>query len=162
MSHNLINAKIVDQESLMYVCDLLHDAKLDLGQFKNDSQSGFVEAFFEREFFENEDLMIFVPKFLLFTKITFPYTLAQLKLRNVVSLDVDDRSNIGIYTFNECRRIGNKYQFSFCEDMKITVRFKDMPSGELCDLKILEKKGSIYILRNPLKNKIGHPGRRHA
>jgi hypothetical protein len=149
MNDKLIQIEITDHESLMNACDLLHDARFDLAGLEMDREAGSWNASFEREYFEDASLLQSRRRLLLFTKYTFPLVMSKLVLREVASCGIEDKSRIGTYTFNECRLKDKAYELVFCEDMKMTIRFKDRPYGELRDLSLLSKKGSFLALGSP-------------
>ena len=151
MNNDLVKIDIVDDKSLLKACDILHDAYCDLSTVKYDESAGTWRAVFEREFFENPELMTFEPKFLFFHKVTFPMVKAEFTLEGIKTYKIEDRSNIQIYSFNECQVQNNIYRFFFNEDMEIIFALKDTPKGKLTDKELLEKKGSLFKWRNLFK-----------
>lgn len=148
MKDRLVHIDITDDGSLLEVCDILHDAQCDLSTLEYKEQADTLKIIFKRHF-EEPSLMTREPKFLFFEKIIFPLTLSKLSLKGVKDFKVEDKSNISIYTFNECEIKGDDYHFLFCEDMKMVIRFEGAPSGSLFDEKLLDEKGVVYSLRNP-------------
>jgi hypothetical protein len=149
MNDKLVQIEIGDHESLMKACDLLHDARFDLAGLEMDQEAGSWNASFEREYFEDAGLLLSRRRLLVFTKYTFPFVMSRLVLREVASCGIEDKSRIGTYTFNECRLKDKAYELVFCEDMKMTIQFKDRPCGELRDLSLLSKKGAFLALGSP-------------
>jgi hypothetical protein len=153
MNEYFVHIEIMGHDSLMKACDLLHDARCDISILEVDRNIGSLRAFFEREFFEDLSLLHSEPRLFIFTKHTFPFISSQLTLQDVVSYEIEDESQIGTYTFNECRLNDDAYELYFCEKLKIILRFKDKPRGELCDLNLSAKKGSFYTIKNPFRKK---------
>jgi hypothetical protein len=151
MNSKFVQLEIRDDDSLMKACDLLHDARCDVSSAALDRNVGRWTALFQRECFEDPDLMQAEPRLFIFTKHAFPFVLSELSLCDVASCEIQDRAHIGTYMFNECRLNGRTYELFFCEDMKIILKFQDKPRGQLCDLNLLEEKGSFFTLRNPFK-----------
>ena len=152
MSQKLVTIEISDQASLLQACDILHDARFDFSQAKFDGQSGTWRAVFIREFFEDPSLMQEHRTFI-FARFTFPMAECVLELSEVSGYEVQDRSKIGIFTFNECRPDGDSYRFDFCENMDISFRFHNKPNGRLSDMRLLEEQGSMWAFRNPFRRK---------
>ncbi len=151
MTDKLVKIEIRDHESLMEACDLLHDAQCDVSGLEVDQTAGCWEAPFEREFFEDPNLIQSRRSLLLFTRYTFPLVSSHLTLRNVATYEIRDRSRIGTYTFDECCLRGDTYELLFCEDMEMVLRFRDKPCGELRDLSLLSRKGSLFGFRTPFR-----------
>lgn len=153
MSQKLVTIEISDQATLLKACDLLHDARFDLSQAEFDSQSGTWRAFFIREFFEDPNLRRDHPIFI-FTRITFPMAECVLELSGVSGYEVQDRSMIGTFTFNECRLDGTCYRFDFCENMDLSFHFDGKPGGKFKDLKPLDEQGAMWAFRNPFRRRL--------
>jgi hypothetical protein len=153
MNNNLVRIDIIDNESLLKACDILHDAYFDLSTVEYDENNGIWKAIFEREYFENSKTMQTEQKFLFLTKVTFPLAKSELSLGGIKTYKIEDRSNIRIYSFNECQVKKHIYKFLFNEDMEITITFQDKPKGSLVDQELLDKKGSYYRWSNPFKRK---------
>jgi len=151
MNNNLVKIDIVDDESFLKACDILHDGYCDSATIKCDENNGMWKAVFERDFFEDPKLMKCEPRFLFFYKVSFPMAKSELLLEGIKTYEIEDKSNIQIYSFNECQIKNKTYKFFFNEDMKMTFTFKDNPRGKLTDQKLLDKKGVFYTWRNPLK-----------
>jgi len=151
MNSKFVQLEIRDHDSLMKACDLLHDARCDVSTIALDRSAGSWTALFRREFFEDPELMQAEPRLFILTKHTFPLVSSQLTLHDFTSYEIEDRSHIGTYMFNECRLIGDTYHLWFCEDMRIILRFRDKPHGELRDLNLLGEKGSFFTFRNLFK-----------
>ena len=151
MNNNLVKIDIVDDKSLLKACDILHDGYCDFSTVKYDENAGTWRAIFEREFFEDTQLMSYEPKLLFFHKVTFPMVISEFTLEGIKTYKIEDRSKIQIYSFNECRVKNNIYTFFFNEGMEINITFKDIPKGKLIDQELLDKKGSYYELRSPFK-----------
>jgi hypothetical protein len=153
MNSGFVHIEIRDHDSFMEACDLLHDAGFDLSALEVDTNIGSWKASFEREFFEEPSLMRSESRLIVFTKRTFPLISSQLTLQDVASYEIKDQSGIGRYSFNVCHFNGSAYELWFCENMRMIVRFKDKPHGELRDLNLLAKEGSFFALRNPFTKK---------
>ena len=151
MNNNLVKIAIVDNDSLLRACDIFHDAYCDLSTVKYDENNGTWKGIFEREFFEDPNLIMVEPKLLVFHKVSFPMAKSELSLEGIKTFTIEDKSKIQIYSFNECQVKNNTYKFFFNEDMEITIIFEDKPKGSLADQKLLDKKGSFYKWRNPFK-----------
>ncbi len=149
MSGKFVRLDIKDRASLMEACELLHDARCCLSTVEFDRNVGSWKASFDREFLEDPDLIESQPRLLIFAKRTYPFVSSEFVLKGLASYDLADNADIGTYTFNVCRIIGSSYEFWFNEGMKMILRFKDKPRGELRDLKVLPTKGSCYVFRNP-------------
>ena len=145
---NLIQIDIRDKASLLKACDLLHDAKFDMDLSKWDNESGVWSACFEREFFEDKRLCSLDKDWIVLKKYSFPLCDTFLELRNVKTLTCIDKSRIGIYTFNECVPNDGGYDFYFCEDMTISLRFAGSPSGIFRDRKLLDTRGAFWSFRD--------------
>ena len=76
---------------------------------------------------------------------------SELSLEVIKTYTIEDKSNIKNYSFNECQIKNKIYKFYFNEDMELTFTFGDTLKGSLMDQKLLDKKGSFYKWRNPLK-----------
>ena len=148
MTHKLVRIQIHDDASLLEACDLLHDARCDLSTYKFDEENGIWQATFEREFFEDSNLVKSEPRFIILKKHTFPLAESVLTIKGVKNCEIRDKSNIGIYTFNECEIKDNIYMFLFCEDMEMLLTFISKPEGSLIDKRLLDTKSSIYSFRN--------------
>jgi hypothetical protein len=153
MNNNLVKIIIVDNESLLRACDILHDAYCDLSRVEYDENNGTWKGIFEREYFEDSKLMELEPRFLFFHKVNFPMAKSELSLQGIKTYKIVGKSNIQIYSFNECEIKKNIYRFVFNESMEMTFTFKEAPKGNLIDQELLPKKGSIYKWRNPFKNR---------
>ena len=151
MNNNLLNINVVDDESLLKACDILHDAYCDLSTVQYDEISGSINIIFEREFLEDQKLLKFEPKLLFLHKVNFPMAKSRLALQGIKTYKIEDRSNIQIYSFNECQLKNNVYKFFFNEGMEIIITFEDKPKGSLVDQELLDKRGSFYKWRNPFK-----------
>ncbi len=151
MDNKFVQLEITDQDSLIKACDLLHDARCDSSTVEMDLTKGFWTISFEREFFENPNLMQTKLCFFILTKHFFPLITSKLTFYNVLSYQIEDKSHIGKYMFNKCQIKDDIYELSFCEDMRMLLKFKNKPSGELRDLHLLQKKGSFFTFRNPFK-----------
>jgi len=139
---SLVDVKITDEKSLLNACDLLHDARFELSSVSFDQAKGMWKATFTREFFEDPNLMQAKRAFLIFTRHTFPLAESVLELAGVASQNVEDRSQIGTFMFNECRPVKGAYHLVFCENMEITLVFCQQPAGRLRDLRLLDHKGT--------------------
>ena len=153
MNKNLVTIDIKNDESLLEACDILHDAKFDISQLQVDENAGVWRGRFEREFFEDPSLIKHESKFLILVKGTFPLADSELRLDGVKSYEIQDKSKIGIYTFNECKIVDGVATLFFCEDMKMIVTFRGCPSGSLIDHKLLDKRSAFYFFRNPFRQK---------
>ena len=153
MSPKLVTIEIIDEASLLEACDILHDARFDLEKAKPDLQSESWSGVFIREFFEDASLMSERPG-IIFTKMTFPMAECSFKLTGIVGCDLQDRSRIGRYTFNECQPLRGSYRFLFSEDMEIVFRFREKPCGRLQDIRLFDERGSYFALRNPFRRKL--------
>lgn len=149
MNANLIN--ISDDKTLLQATDFLHDGYCDLSTVQYDEDTGIWKAIFEREFFEDEKMMTSEPRFLFFNKVSFPMVKSEFILEGIKTYKIEDKSNIQIYSFNECQVKDNIYRFYFNENMEIIFTFNDTPKGNLTDKELLNKKGSYCIWRNPFK-----------
>ncbi len=145
MNAKLITIDITDDASLLEACDFLHDARCNLSTLQIDQANGTWKARFEREFFEDPSVMTHERKFFVFTKTTFPLVESELTFKGFSRCQIDDKSRIEIFTFNECRIDKNIATLHFCEDMRITVEFVDKPQGKLADLRLLDKPGTMYV-----------------
>jgi hypothetical protein len=150
---NLVTIEISDESSLLKACDILHDARLDLGEAKPNVETGIWKGIFIREFLEDASLMFERPG-ILFATVTFPMAESVLELAGVTGWDVRDRSHIGRYTFSECQPAGGKYRLLFCEDMEILLTFREKPSGRLRDIRLLDERGSFSAIRNPFRRRL--------
>ncbi len=148
MNKNLVKIEINDFESLLKACDLLHDARCELSLLQFNETEGILKARFEREFFEDKELIKTKSILFGFAKTTYPVAGSELILKGIKSFKTDDKSQVGKYTFNECKVTGNTITLSFCEDMNIILSFIDRPNGSLTDHKLLEKEVSYYHLYN--------------
>jgi hypothetical protein len=151
MNNNLVKIDIVNNESFLEACDILHDGYCDLTTVKYDKINGTCKAVFEREFLEDSELMTFEPKLLLFYKVSFPMAKSELSLEGIATFKIEDKDNIQNYSFNECHIKDKTCTFFFNEGMRIILVFKSMPRGSLRDLELLNEKGSFYKFRNPFK-----------
>lgn len=152
-SNKLVAIQIQDQVSLLEACDILHDARFDLSKAKFDAQTGVWSAVFIREFFEDPALMQEQDR-LLVTRFTFPMAECTLELSGLKGCDVQDRSRIGTYTFNECQPSANGYRLVFCENMEIVFTVHGEPKGKLRDVKLLNELGSYWSFRNPFRKRL--------
>lgn len=152
MMPNLVTIDITDETSLLQACDILHDARFDLGKAMSDVLAGTWSGVFIREFFEDESLMSESPG-LFFTKLTYPMAESVLQLSGIANCDVRDRSRIGISTFNECQPSHGEYRFVFCEGTEIVFTFKEKPTGRLHDVRLMDERGSHLALRNPFRSR---------
>ncbi len=144
MNTNLVTIDITDAASLLDACDILHDSRCDLSTLHVDLDAGVWRARFEREFFEDPDVMTHERKLLFFVKSTFPMAETELTLTGVKSYRIEDNAGIEIFMFNECQIESNVATLLFCEDMKMILEFENTPSGKLVDLRLLEKTGSMW------------------
>lgn len=151
MNNNLVKIDITDDKSLLKACDILHDGYCDLSTVEYDKNAGTWKAIFEREFFEDPELMTFEPKFLFFHKVSFPMVKSELSLQGIKTYKIEDKSNIQNYSFSECQIKNKIYKFFFNEDMEMILTFEVSPKGNLIDHELLGKKGSFYKWRNPFK-----------
>lgn len=144
MSSNLVTIEVFDEKSLLDACDILHDSRFNISSLKLDENKGIFEARFEREFFEDPKEMTHERKMFFFVKTTFPLAETELTLTGIKSYRIGDKSEIEIYTFNECQMKDGIATLIFCEDMKMVLEFHSKPLGRLADLRLLEKTGSMY------------------
>jgi len=144
MNNNLVKIDIIDNESLLKTCDILHDAYCDLSTVEYDENNGRWKGIFEREYFEDPKLVELEPRFLFFHKVSFPIAKSGLNLEGIKAYKIVDKSNIQIYSFNECEIKKNVYYFIFNESMEMNFTFKEAPEGNLVDQELLSKRGSIY------------------
>ena len=151
MTSNLVKIQISDDKSLLEACDILHDARCDLSTYEFDEKAGKWQATFKREFFEDPNLVKHEPRFIIFERHTFPLAESVLTIKGVKNCEIRDKSNIGIYTFNECQIKNNIYRFLFCEDMEMLLTFIRKPEGNLIDKKLLDTKSTMYSFRNPFR-----------
>lgn len=151
MQNNLVKIDIVGDESLLKACDLLHDGHCDLSTMEYDEKQGTLKATFEREFFENPALAVLEPKYFFLLKVIFPLASTELFLEGIKTYRIHEKSNIQLYSFNECEIKNSTYTFHFNEDMRIDFTFKDKPKGTLVDKALLNKKGYFYKFKNPFK-----------
>lgn len=145
MNSNLVTINITDDASLLEACDILHDARFDLSTLHRDRDGSIWKATFEREFFEDPDLMTRERKLFFFTKTTFPMAETELTLTGLKSYRIEDNSRIRFYSFNKCQITGNVATLLFCENMKIIIEFEGRPQGTLVDLQLLDKTGAMYL-----------------
>ncbi|MFH1905420.1 MAG: hypothetical protein ABIK53_07870 [bacterium] len=111
MNNNLVKINIVDDESLLKACDILHDGYCDLSKIKYNEANGTWKAVFKREFFEDIKLMNFEPKLLFFNKVTFPMVKSELTLEGIKTYKIEDRSNIQIYQRHTERKLDRSRVF---------------------------------------------------
>jgi hypothetical protein len=152
MNANLVSIDICDEKSLLNACDILHDARFDLGSAKFDAQVATWNAIFIREFFEDATLVT-ERRGIVFTSFTYPMAESVLELDGVADYSVRDRSHIARHTFSECQVRRGKCRLFFCEGMEIVLTFKERPSGCLRDVRLLEEHGARRVLRNPFRRK---------
>lgn len=150
MGGNLVTIDIADENSLLRACDILHDARFDLSTARFDELAGRWQAMFVREFFEDLSLLR-RRRFLFLSWYTFPMAETTLQLSEITSYHINDRSQIGTYSFNECRPQRGSYRLAFCEDMEISMTFRDKPEGKLQDIKLLDERGSYWAIGDPLR-----------
>jgi hypothetical protein len=153
MNTNLLHIDIVDDESLLRACDVLHDAYCDISSLQYDEKAGSVRVLFEREYFEDSQLLKYEPRLLMW-KVSFPMAKSELSLEGIKTFIIEDKSKIQIYSFNECQVKNNVFKLFFNENMEIAITFEDKPKGLLLDKDILDKMGSFYQWRNPLKKEM--------
>lgn len=151
MNNNLVKIDIVDDKSFLKACDILHDGYCDLSTVEYDRDAGKCKAIFEREFFEDPELLTFKPKLLFFHKVSFPIAESELSLTGIKTFKIEDKSNIQNYSFNECQIKDKVYTLWFNEGLDIILTFDGSPKGYLVDHKLLDKEGSIFKWRNPFK-----------
>ncbi len=144
MNKKLITIDIIDDASLHYACDILHDSRCDLSTLHIDLEDNVWRARFEREFLEDPDVMTHERKLLFFIKSTFPMAETKLTLTGLKSYQIENNAGIEIFTFNECQIENNIVTLIFCEDMKMILEFEDTPRGKLVDLSLLNKTGSMW------------------
>jgi len=147
MNEKLVTIDIGDDASLLDACDILHDARCDLAHLEVDLDNGIWKARFQREFFEDPDLMTHERKLLFFVKSTFPMADTEFTLTGLKNYRIEDNANIGVFTFNEVQIAGNVARLLFCEDMRMIVEFEGPPQGKLVDLRLLDKRGSMWTTR---------------
>ncbi len=146
---NLKLDKIIgNDKSLFEACDYLHDASFDLDLLEYDKEKGLCKFKFEREYFEDENLIKYQPKLLFFIETSFPIIVSELVLENIKTLSIQDGSKIGRFTFNECKIKKSQYVFEFCEDMEIYIEFNENPKGYIKDKNILNKQHSYWSIRS--------------
>jgi hypothetical protein len=153
MNQNLVTIEVTDETSLLRACDILHDARFDVGNAMADMQAGRWTGVFVREFFEDATLLSEL-RGIIFTKVTFPMAESVLELGGIADCDVLDSSHLGTYTFSECQSVRGKYRFFFCEGMEIVFTFKEKPTGRLRDIRLLDERGSYLAIRNPFRRRL--------
>ena len=144
MNVNLVTIEINDNDSLLEACDILHDSRCDLSTLEVDKEKGIWKATFEREFFEDPNVITHERKLFVFTKTTFPLAETELTLIGVKSYEIEDKAKIKLFMFNECQIEKNVATLYFCEDMKMTIEFENKPRGNLVGMKLLDKTRSMY------------------
>jgi len=152
MNANLVTIDICDEMSLLKACDILHDARFDPSNAKFDVPTATWRAAFIREFFEDPSLMS-ERSGIIFTTFTYPMAESVLELRGITDLKTSERSNIGVYNFNECQVSRGKCRLLFCESMEIVVTFGEKPSGSLRDIRLLDEHRSYCVWRNPFRRR---------
>lgn len=150
---SLVDIKITNEKSLLNACDLLHDARCDLSSVNFDQAKGTWRATFTREFFEDPNLMQAKKVLFIFTRHTFPLAESVLELVGVTSQKIEDRSQIGTFMFNECQLVKGAYHLVFCEDMEITLVFRQQPAGRLRDLRLLDRMGTYLSFGNRFRRR---------
>lgn len=147
---NLVNIKIIDEESIIKACDLLHDSILNINEVKYDQNKNVWKAKFKREFLEDPRLIKIERKFLWYKKYTFPFCESILTLNNIKEYKYIDKAKINGYYFNGCKKDKktNKFIFYFCEDLFMYFEFFNLPEGSLKDIKILNDYSSIWYPGN--------------
>jgi len=144
MNENLVTIDIIDNVSLLEACDILHDARCDLSTLHVDLKNSIFKVRFEREFLEDPKVMTHERKLFVFTKTTFPFAEMELTLTGFKNYRIENNARIEIFTFNECHIDHKIVTLQFCEDMKIILEFDGELRGNLIDLKLLDKMGSMY------------------
>jgi hypothetical protein len=136
---NLIEIEIINKSSLLAACDILHDAYFDLSKMRFNRTKRTWSGLFQREFFEDDILNKREKRLLFFTKYSYQLCDCTLELSNVSNCKYIDKSNIGIYMFNECIANNDTYKFQFCEDLEIAITFSEIPKGKLKYIQLRSK-----------------------
>jgi hypothetical protein len=123
---------ITDGATLLAACDALHDDLFDLNSVVFDAGDGSWSVQILRVV--HDPASFEVRPGLVFDRVAAPIFNAVLRLEGVASFEVNDRSRIGSYHFNECRQLDDGYLFVFHEDMEFVVKFQGSPRGLLRDI----------------------------
>ena len=141
----LLKTEITDHESLMHVCDLLHDARCDMDAAVFEQEVGTWTATFKRLGTGSS----VVKRGLVWDRLAIPLVESSVVLRCIASLEVRDQSGIGTYSFGGCVLKRGVYRLEFHEALTLFVRFQDDPQGELRDTRVLDEQDtSMHVLRS--------------
>jgi hypothetical protein len=139
----LLNLKMSSVEELADECARFHDFPFDLEAQSFDSiQHTWTGTFVRRT---SDPTRIVTSRRSLFVKVTeFPLFASRITIRNVSDAEIQDRAQIGIYTFRQVNRTASGCRFEFDQDCDISIDVNGPFLAELCDVRELaELRGRI-------------------
>ena len=139
----LLNLTISSVEELADACARFHDFPVDLeAQSFDSAQHTWTGTFLRRT---SDPTRIVTSRRSLFVKITeFPLFASRITIRNVSEAEIQDRAQIGLYTFRQVNRTASGCRFEFHQDCDISIDLDGPFLAEVCDVRELaELRGRV-------------------
>jgi hypothetical protein len=139
----LLNLKISTVEELAHECVRFHDFPFDLEAQSFDSlQHTWTGTFVRRT---SDPTRIVTSRPSLFVKVTeFPLVASRVTIRNVAEAEIQDRAQIGTYTFRQVHPTAFGCRFEFHQDCDISIDVDGPFLAEVCDVRELaELRGRV-------------------
>ena len=139
----LLNLKIFSVDELAHECVRFHDFPVDLEAQTFDSAQHTWTGTFVRG--TSDPTRIVTSRRSVFVKVTqFPLFASRITIYNVSDAEIQDRAQIGFYTFRQVCQTASGCRFEFHQDCDISIDVDGPFLAELCDVRELaELRGRI-------------------
>ena len=131
--------QISDYETLLKVCDELHDCEFDLESVIYDEKKKVWEGKFFKPNYDDKKNIRTERKYLIFKKYIYPTYETILRLNNISKAIIQDKAQIVLFTFNKIMKTDNGYRLLFNENMDIDLLCAGEPSGEVVNKEVPDK-----------------------
>ena len=138
--------RVASAEGLADACANFHDFPFDLQDQAFDAESGTWTALFLRG--SSDPARVATRRWFWFFKmIEFPVIQVRVTIRNVTEAEIQDRAQIGWYTFRQVHRTPYGLRFEFHQDCDINLHVDGGITADVCDVRELtDMRGRITSL----------------
>lgn len=130
-------------DELAYQCGRFHDFPFDLGAQRFDTARQTWTGRFLRA--SEDGARSEITRWAWFVRVLeFPLIESEITIRNVVEVEIQDRAQIGTYTFRQVYRTASGCRFEFHQDCDICVHVNGPFAAELHDVgELADVRGRI-------------------
>jgi hypothetical protein len=146
MVSDILQVRVSSVEGLADACAHFHDFPFELQAQHFDAGSRTWTAFFMRG--SSDPARVTSRRWLGLVKVLeFPIVEVRVTIRNVIEAEIQDRAQIGAYTFHDVYRTSSGCRFEFHQDCDITIHVDGPFDADIRDVRELtDRHGRITSL----------------